>query len=101
MKKNLITAFKVKVTVRVRMSMFVQMKSFKPPKHFVSKLGIGMHRHELDCHAKRLVCYFQGQGHSKGSYDQNMTITTVSYELLILLLVLIVHYHKPECLMVS
>ena len=22
------------------------------------------------CHAKRLVCYFQGQGHSKGFYDK-------------------------------
>ena len=35
---------------------------------------------------KRLVYYFQGQGHSKGSYDQNMTVSTVSSELLILLL---------------
>ena len=37
-------------------------------------------------HAKRLVCYFQGQGHSKGSYYQNMTVSTISAELLILLL---------------
>ena len=36
--------------------------------------------------AKRFVCYFQGQGHSKGSYDQNMTVSTLSAELLILLL---------------
>ena len=58
-----------------------------------------MHHHELECHAKRLVCYFQGQGHSKGSYDKNMTVSTISSELLILLLTLIVHYHKLECLM--
>ena len=36
-------------------------------------------------HAKSLVCYFQGQGHSKGSYNQNMTVSTVFAELLILL----------------
>ena len=32
---------------------------------------------------KKLVCYVQGQGHSKGSCDQNMTISIVSSELLI------------------
>ena len=32
-----------------------------------------MHHHELECHANRLVCYFQGQGHSKGSCDENIT----------------------------
>ena len=37
-------------------------------------------------HAKRLICYFQGQGHSKGSYNQNMTVSTISAELLIFLL---------------
>ena len=30
---------------------------------------------------KRLVCYLQCQGHSKGSYDQNMTVSTISTEL--------------------
>ena len=59
--KNGITAFKVKVTSK--------------SKH---KLGIVMHHHELECHAKRFVFYFQGQGHSKGSYDQNMTVSTIS-----------------------
>ena len=37
-------------------------------------------------HAKRLFFFLQGQGHSKGSYDQNMTVSTTSAELLILLL---------------
>ena len=63
---------------RVIMSMFVQMIFFLTTKHFVSKLGIVMHHHESECHAKRLVCCFQGQGHRKGSYDQNITISTVS-----------------------
>ena len=38
-----------------------------------------MHHYESECHAKRLICYFQGQGHCKSSYDQNMTITTVAF----------------------
>ena len=25
---------------------------------------------------KKVVCYFHGQGHSKGSYDQTMTVPT-------------------------
>ena len=37
-------------------------------------------------HAKRLVYCFRGPGHSKGLYDQNMTVSTISSELLILLL---------------
>ena len=32
---------------------------------------------------KRIVCYLQGQGHSEGWYDQNMTLSTISFELLI------------------
>ena len=57
---------------------------------------------ELECPAKRLICYFQGQGLCKSSYDQIITISTVSFEPLIRLLPkrgLIVHYHKPECFM--
>ena len=34
-------------------------------------------------HAERLVCYFQGQGHSKGSCDQHMAVSAVSSKLLI------------------
>ena len=45
-----------------------------------------MHYYESECHAKRLICYFQGQGHCESSYDQDMTISTVSFELLTLLL---------------
>ena len=32
-----------------------------------------------------IVCYLQAQGHSKGSYDQNMTVATISSQMLILL----------------
>ena len=44
---------------------------------FASKPGIIMHHHKLECHAKRLVCYLQGHGHS-----QNMTVANVFIELL-------------------
>ena len=59
---------------------------FYTAKHFVNKLGMVMRHHKAECQAKRLVCCLQGQGHSKGLYDQNMTVSTISSELLILLL---------------
>ena len=51
-----------------------------------------MHHHETEHLSKRLVCYFQGQGHSKGSYDQNVKVSTILAELLILLLPNLVSY---------
>ena len=76
--RNWITAFKVKVTVKGQyVSIWADI--FYTPKHFVTKLHIVMHYHELECHAKRSVCYFQGQGHSKGSYDQTLTVSTISW----------------------
>ena len=105
-KKNGLLRPKSRSQQRMKMSMFVQMISSKRPiillpvspyvtpsgwmgsKHqltnFVTKLGVIMHHHEPECHAKLLVCYFQGQGHSKDSCDQNMTVSTTSFELLIL-----------------
>ena len=59
---------------------------FSTAEPFVTKVGMVMHHHGLECHAKRFVCYFQGHGHSKGSYDQNMTVSAVPSKLLILLL---------------
>ena len=61
--------------------------SSKPPK-----IGIVMHHLEPECHVKRLVCYFQDQGHSKGWYDQNMTVSTIFSELMICLLPNLVWY---------
>ena len=47
-------------------------------------------------------CYLQGQSHSKGSYDQNMTLSTILSEVLICpflatKLGLMLHHQKPEC----
>ena len=50
----------------------------------------------------KIVFYLQGQDHSEGSYDQNMTLSAIFSELLILQqpnMVLMIHHHKPECLL--
>ena len=44
-----------------------------------------MQHHELESLADKIVCYLQGRGHSEDSYDQNMTLSTISSEMLILL----------------
>ena len=36
----------------------------------VAKLGMVMEHHGPKCHARRLVCCLQVQGHSEGSFDQ-------------------------------
>ena len=50
---------------------------------FVIKLGIVVYYHELECLAEKLICYLEGQGHSKVVYNQNITFTTISSKLLI------------------
>ena len=52
---------------------------------FDTKLCAVVHKHESEFHTKRLVCYRQGQGHSEGSCNQNMTVFILSYDQLILL----------------
>ena len=42
-----------------------------------------MQHHVPECYAEKNVLYVQGQGHSKGLCDQNMTIFNTSSELLI------------------
>ena len=46
---------------------------------FVTKFGIVMHNHELECHAKKMGFYLEGQGHSVGLYNQNMKVSTISF----------------------
>ena len=61
-----------------------------------------MHHHEPECHAKRLVCYFQGQGHSKRSYDHDSFCYIFwTADPFVIKLGLIVHYHKPVCIMME
>ena len=46
---------------------------------FATKLGIMVHHHELEGHAGKKGIMFQGQGHSVGLFNQNMTISTISF----------------------
>ena len=41
-----------------------------------------VYRPEPVCHAKELGCYLQGQGHNKGLCNLNMTVLTISSELM-------------------
>ena len=50
-----------------------------------TKLGMVVYYHEAMCHTEKLVHYLQCQGHSKGLYNQNMTIFTMSSRLLVCL----------------
>ena len=63
--------FKVKVTGKLQNVSVCPDDIFWTNGHFVTKLGVVMHHYEPECHAKELVCYFQGQGHSKGSYGHD------------------------------
>ena len=56
---------------------------FSTTEHFVTNLGTVMQQHKPECHAEKIVCYLQGQGHSKGSYDKNIILSTIFSELLI------------------
>ena len=42
-----------------------------------------MYSHEAECLAENLVHYLQGQGHSKGLYNWNMTVSTIYYKPLV------------------
>ena len=54
------------------------------------------------CHAQELGCYLQGQGHNKGLYNHNMPVSTISSELMGVLLFfatelsLLVDHYKPK-----
>ena len=53
---------------------------FWTTKYFVTRLGMVMQHHEPECRAENLCCcccYLQGQSHSEGSYDQNITLSTL------------------------
>ena len=48
---------------------------------FFTKLGMMVYYHEAMCLAEKLVHYRQCQGHSKGLYDKNLTVVTISSKL--------------------
>ena len=67
------------------MSVHVCSHIFLTTEHFVIKFGMVMQHHEPECHSEKFFffSYFQGQVHSKGSYEQSMTLSTIYSELLI------------------
>ena len=63
-------------------------------------VGMAVCYHEVMCHVKKIVHYLQCQGHSEGSYNQNMTIFYNIFKTAVLFatkLGLIVQHHKLEC----
>ena len=47
---------------------------------FVTKLGMVMYYQVMKCYAEKLFCYLQGQGHSEGVCNQNMTVSTIYFK---------------------
>ena len=39
--------------------------------------------HHTECHTEKQMRYLQGQGHSKGIYNKNITVSTISSKLLV------------------
>ena len=52
----------------VSVSGFCQDGIFRITQPFVTDLGKGMHNHELECHAKKIIADIQSHGHKEGSY---------------------------------
>ena len=68
---------------KIRMSMNLCPDNiFSTAEHFLIEFGMRRHHYELECHAEKLLCYLHCQSHSEGSYDQNITVSTLSLELL-------------------
>ena len=77
--ENGITAFKVKVTVKVKnVSECCPDNIFRTTEHFVAQPGRLMQHHRPKCHAEKLVHRVQSQGHSEGLFNQNIAISVVS-----------------------
>ena len=57
---------------------------FRIADHFNTKLGMVMQHSEPECGAEKLVTCLQYQGHSEGSYNQNMIISTLYPKLLVI-----------------
>ena len=43
---------------------------------------MALYYQEAECHAEKLVCYLQGQGH-EGFYNQSMTVPTLPSKMLV------------------
>ena len=66
-------------------------------KPLTTKFGMVMHHHEPDCLPKWLVCCLQGQSHSEGSCDQNLTFWYIFWAVDPFAVKLAAHHHKLDC----
>ena len=46
---------------------------------FVTKPSMVRHHYKPERHMLKMGFYLQGQGHSVGLYNQNMTVSTISF----------------------
>ena len=83
--RKYITAFKVRVTVKVQnASECVSDDISWIKEHIVTNFCMLMQHYELECHTeKKMVHCLQHQGHSVGLYNRNMTSSTVSSKMLV------------------
>ena len=74
---------------------------FRTTEPYTTKLGMIIHHHDpVECHAKQLSSYLQGQGHSAGSNPQKIMVSSISPELFNLATkfgIIKVHHHTLEC----
>ena len=83
--KKWFTIVNVKVTVRayiIKFDYFYYI--FQTAGPFAIKLSLVVQHYKPEWAVVKLGYRVQGQGHSEGSYYQNITLTTISSELLIL-----------------
>ena len=69
--RKMVSIFKVKVTVTefrfMQSNMTFSIICSELLIFWGDKLSLTAHVHKLECLVKRLLCYIQGQGHSKSS----------------------------------
>ena len=65
--------------------MYVRMVISWTIEPVVTKRGMVVYYYKSEFHVEKLVCCIQSQGHSKGLYNQSMTVSTILSELLTLL----------------
>ena len=98
LRRNEIVVFKVKVTANFNMLMNVcPDDTFWIAEPFITKLCMVMHYHEPDCLPTRFVCCLQGQAHSEGSCDQNLSFWYIFWAVDPFAVKLAAHHHKLDC----
>ena len=86
------------INVSVHVHGFCPEDTLSTAQPFVTKPGVMMHHHLLQCHVTRLGCCLQGHGHSDGLYCLNVTVSTgSSNNPFAFNCSLVVDHHKLKC----